>query len=131
MRWSRMTGQCRSLPGQTDARRLFGLSLFDAILEVWQQRCALNGSSDALGIAQYLWAAAGGSGAATYGSISHLSFVLPTNVAFISVFGTVLNTTASAVPGPATWAMMLTGFGLIVGLYGGELQFAPSRPHNA
>mgnify|MGYP000966313315 CR=1 FL=1 len=74
---------------------------------------ALNGTSDVLGIAQYLWAAAGGSGSATYGSTSHLSFALPTNVTFTSASGTFLSATTSAVPEPATWAMMLAGFGLI------------------
>lgn len=77
---------------------------------------ALTGTSETLGIRNYLNGFSQSIGSVLYGSTSSLSFVLPTNVTFTSASGKFLTSggsTASAVPEPATWGMMIVGFGLV------------------
>lgn len=76
---------------------------------------ALSGISQVLGISNSLSAYASTGASFSYGNTSALSFVLPSNVTFTSasgVFLSALNPVNSAVPEPATWAMMIFGFGL-------------------
>jgi PEP-CTERM motif len=79
---------------------------------------ALSGISQVLGISNNLSAYASTGASFAYGNTSALSFVLPSNVTFTSasgVFLSALNPVSNAVPEPATWAMMLLGFGLVGG----------------
>ncbi|MEH3122164.1 MAG: PEPxxWA-CTERM sorting domain-containing protein [Sphingomonas phyllosphaerae] len=58
---------------------------------------------------------------ADYGNTSYFNFALPTGVTMLSGSGTLLSNPytagggAGAVPEPATWAMMILGFGLVGG----------------
>lgn len=70
---------------------------------------ALTGASAVIGLREFLFAEAGGSGVAAFGSTSHLALSLPTNVSFTSDSGVFL----SAVPEPGTWALMLAGLGSV------------------
>ena len=80
---------------------------------------ALSGISQIVGIANNLSAYASTGGSFSYGSTSSLSFILPSNVSFTSASGKFLSAATTggggtgAVPEPATWAMMLAGFGLM------------------
>lgn len=82
---------------------------------------ALSGISQIVGIANNLSGFASTGGSFSYGSTSALSFILPSNVSFTSASGKFLSAattgggggTPGAVPEPATWAMMLAGFGLM------------------
>ena len=78
---------------------------------------SLSGISQTLGIRNSLSAFATSGGSFAYGSTSSLNFILPSNVTFTSASGTFLSAlvppSSGAVPEPATWAMMLAGFGLI------------------
>jgi PEP-CTERM motif len=78
---------------------------------------ALSGISQVLGIGNSLSAYASTGASFAYGNTSALSFVLPDNVTFTSASGVFLSALnpagPGAVPEPATWAMMLLGFGLV------------------
>lgn len=75
---------------------------------------ALSGVSQSLGISNYLSGYTSTGGSFAYGNTSALSFVLPTNVTFTSASGVFLSgLQQTAVPEPATWGMMLLGFGLV------------------
>lgn len=75
---------------------------------------ALNGMTQTLGIRNYLSAFAASIGSFAYGSTSSLDFVLPSNVTFTSSSGVFLaGNQVGGVPEPASWAMLLIGFGVI------------------
>lgn len=76
---------------------------------------ALTGASQTLGVRNYLNGFAQSIGSVQYGNTSSLSFILPSNVTFTSASGTFLtaNATPSGVPEPASWGMMIAGFGLL------------------
>jgi PEP-CTERM motif len=77
---------------------------------------ALSGASQMLGISNNLSAYASTGASFAYGSTSSLSFILPSNVTFTSASGVFLSALPpikSAVPEPATWGMMIIGFGLV------------------
>jgi hypothetical protein len=74
---------------------------------------ALTGATQSLGIRNALNGYAATGASFDYGNTSSLSFILPTNVTFTSASGVFLNANNNAVPEPATWAMMLFGFGLV------------------
>ena len=75
---------------------------------------ALSGVSQTLGISNYLSGFTTTGGSFAYGNTSSLSFILPTNVTFTSASGVFLSAlNQNAVPEPATWAMMLFGFGIV------------------
>jgi hypothetical protein len=74
---------------------------------------ALSGISQVIGIANNLSGYASTGGSFSYGNTSSLSFILPTNVTFTSASGAFPgggSPPSSAVPEPATWAMMIVGF---------------------
>ena len=75
---------------------------------------ALSGASQTLGIYNYLQGESGNGGASLYGHTSALSFNLPSNVNFTSNSGVFLQGlgTPGGVPEPASWALMIAGFGL-------------------
>lgn len=84
-----------------------GLSRFTGIY-------ALTGPSQVLTISSFLTASAGSGGISNYSNTSAFQLNLPTNVAFTSASGVFLSAlTPGAVPEPATWGMMLLGFGLV------------------
>jgi hypothetical protein len=76
---------------------------------------ALNGASQTLGISNDLSGFAQSIGSFTYGNTSSLNFVLPTNVTFTSASGVFLSGLGGpgAVPEPASWALMIAGFGIV------------------
>jgi PEP-CTERM motif len=77
---------------------------------------ALSGMSQILGISNNLSGYTSTGGSFAYGNTSALSFILPSNVTFTSasgVFLSALNPVNNAVPEPATWTMMIFGFGLV------------------
>jgi PEP-CTERM motif len=75
---------------------------------------SLSGASQILGIRDSLSAYAATGGSFTYGNTSSLNFILPSNVSFTSASGTFLsaNVGPGGVPEPASWALMIAGFGL-------------------
>ena len=93
-----------------------GLSTFTGVY-------ALSGASQVLDISSFLSASAGSGAISDYSNTAILRLNLPTNVSFTSASGTFLtalsnpsptpNPTPGGVPEPATWAMMLAGFGAI------------------
>ena len=78
---------------------------------------ALRGASQRLMFAEAFWTTASYTDATSdYASTSAFSFTLPSEVTFTSdsgVFLTGLGGTGGGVPEPATWALMLAGFGLV------------------
>jgi hypothetical protein len=74
----------------------------------------LTGAAQALGVSSSLGVSAAG-GESLFGHTAAMTFLLPDNVTFTSHSGTFLSalTPSTAVPEPATWAMMLAGFGLV------------------
>jgi hypothetical protein len=76
---------------------------------------ALTGSAATIGIRDYLRAETAHLGSVLYSNTSAFSLVLPSNVTYTSASGVFLTGGAGpgGVPEPATWAMLLTGFGLI------------------
>lgn len=76
---------------------------------------ALTGMSQVLSISSALSAGAGSGAVSNFSNTSKFRFSLPTDVTFTSasgVFLSALNPVNNAVPEPATWAMMIFGFGL-------------------
>ena len=78
---------------------------------------ALRGASQRLMFGEGFWTTAYYNGATSdYASTSSFSFVLPSEVTYTSdsgVFLTGLGGVGGGVPEPATWALMLAGFGLV------------------
>lgn len=74
---------------------------------------ALTGAAQELGVYSALYAYAGGTGSANFFNTSKLSLSLPGGTSFGSASGTFLSAQANTVPEPASWAMLLTGFGLV------------------
>ncbi len=76
---------------------------------------ALTGASQSIGLFEQLRGEAQSGGRALFGHTSALSLSLPTNVTFTSASGTFLTggATPGGVPEPASWAMLLAGFGLV------------------
>ncbi len=76
---------------------------------------ALTGASQSLGLFHFLSGAAGNSGKSLYGSTSALQLILPAQVSYTSNSGVFLSggTNPGGVPEPASWAMLLIGFGVI------------------
>lgn len=76
---------------------------------------ALTGASQTVGIGNNLTGYTSTGGSFAYGNTSSLNLILPSNVTFSSASGTFLSATGpnvGGVPEPATWAMLLIGFGL-------------------
>jgi hypothetical protein len=74
---------------------------------------ALSGASESIGLSKQLIAFANGGLSVMFGSTSKLFLDLPTNVSFVSNSGVLLQGNAGAVPEPASWAMLISGFGLV------------------
>ena len=72
---------------------------------------ALTGDTATIGIRNYLNASTSHSGSVLYGNTSAVSFLLPSNVTYSSASGSFLSG-VGGVPEPATWALLLFGFGL-------------------
>ena len=69
----------------------------------------------------------GGDGFADFGNTSYVTFNLPSGVFINSASGVFLNNQiSSAVPEPATWAMMIVGFGLVGGVMRRRHSISPS-----
>jgi hypothetical protein len=68
-------------------------------------------------IDSYLRATVNGSGTSNFGNSASFNFRLPEGVSIASGSGVLLSSTnTAAVPEPATWAMMLLGFGFVGGV---------------
>lgn len=101
----------------------FGWSSFEESYSADRYTTALTydlfGVDPILSVASYLSVATYGNAEANFGNTSSLHFILPENVSFTSESGVFLNdagalpTEVAAVPEPATWAMMIVGFGLV------------------
>lgn len=78
---------------------------------------ALTGASSVIGINNSLLASVNASSLADFASTSHFRLSTPSNVSFTSASGVFLSGlgggTGGGVPEPATWALMLAGFGLV------------------
>ena len=72
----------------------------------------LSGASQVLGIFNFLEADANSGGKSLYGHTSALHFTLPTGVTYSSASGVFLSATGGGVPEPATWTLMIAGFGI-------------------
>jgi hypothetical protein len=75
---------------------------------------ALSGISQTVGIRNVLSAYAATGASFNYGSTSSLNLILPDNVTFTSASGVFLSDlpTSGTVPEPASWALMIGGFGM-------------------
>lgn len=76
---------------------------------------ALTGASAVVGIGNNLSGYTSSGGSFSYGNTSSLNLVVPTNVRFTSASGTFLSGVGpgvGGVPEPASWAMLIIGFGL-------------------
>ncbi len=74
---------------------------------------ALTGASQTIGLSKQLIAEAGGGLSVMFGSTSKLFLDLPANVSFASNSGVLLQGNPGGVPEPASWAMLISGFGLV------------------
>ncbi len=72
----------------------------------------VTGQTSLVGFQASAFGGAGG-GALDFGNSAHFGFRLPEGVTVTSQSGTAFTTLAPGVPEPATWAMMITGFGCI------------------
>jgi hypothetical protein len=80
---------------------------------------ALTGASAVVGIGNNLSGYVSTGGSFAYSNTSSLNLVLPSNVRFTSASGTFLSGVGpgvGGVPEPASWAMLIVGFGLTGGL---------------
>jgi hypothetical protein len=80
---------------------------------------ALTGASTVVGISNNLSGYTSTGGSFSYGNTSSLNLILPNSVTFTSASGTFLSGVgpgAGGVPEPASWAMLIMGFGLTGGM---------------